>query len=185
MVMGFPGTTDHFLTSYGLEETMNITNKLVYEIRTVKINILRDEMASSQEIKIKYASKYASCSNYWKKSNEQNKALKNLNTLGLKKEIERTYSNWAKDKAPKYAEALPLIKKGYSDRAPYMSARTYIAEGLVSGPELLKMAHIVGDSLKLLDDSKNADRKLVSFHIDKDVFLKLGQLKFEMGLWPL
>jgi len=29
--------------------------------------------------------------------------------------------------------------------------------------------------------SKNADRKLVSFHIDKDVFLKLGQLKFEMG----
>lgn len=29
--------------------------------------------------------------------------------------------------------------------------------------------------------SKNADRKLVSFHIDKDVFLKLGQLKFEAG----
>ena len=29
--------------------------------------------------------------------------------------------------------------------------------------------------------SKNADRKLVSFHIASDVFLKLGQLKFEMG----
>ena len=29
--------------------------------------------------------------------------------------------------------------------------------------------------------SKNANRKLVSFHIDSDVFLKLGQLKFEMG----
>lgn len=29
--------------------------------------------------------------------------------------------------------------------------------------------------------SKNADRKLVSFHIENAVFLKLGQLKFEMG----
>ena len=29
--------------------------------------------------------------------------------------------------------------------------------------------------------SKNANRKLVSFHIDSDTFLKLGQLKFEMG----
>lgn len=95
MVLGFPGTTDHFLTSYGLEETMNITNKLRYEIRTVKINILREEMAASQETKIKYASKYASCSNYWKYSNEQNKALKNLNTMGLKKEIEDEYRAWA------------------------------------------------------------------------------------------
>ena len=96
MVMGFPGTTDHFLTSYGLEETMNITNKLVYEIRTVKINILREEMAAAQATRIKYASKYASCSNYWKYSNEQNKALKALNTIGLKKELEKDYSEWAR-----------------------------------------------------------------------------------------
>lgn len=29
--------------------------------------------------------------------------------------------------------------------------------------------------------SKNANRKLVSFHIDNGTFLKLGQLKFETG----
>ena len=29
--------------------------------------------------------------------------------------------------------------------------------------------------------SKNANRKLVSFHIDNATFLKLGQLKFETG----
>lgn len=29
--------------------------------------------------------------------------------------------------------------------------------------------------------SKNANRKLVSFHIDNALFLKLGQLKFETG----
>ncbi|MBQ1408597.1 MAG: S46 family peptidase [Bacteroidales bacterium] len=159
MVMGFPGTTDHFLTSYGLDETMNITNKLRYEIRTVKINILREEMAASQDTKIKYASKYASCSNYWKYSNEQNKALKNLNTMGVKKEVERVYNLWAKDKDPKYAEALPLIKRGYADRAPYEAATTYLAEGLLSGPEMLLQAVRFARNIEALNDPKYAEHK--------------------------
>ncbi len=169
MVMGFPGTTDHFLTSYGLEETMNITNKLRYEIRTVKINILREEMAASQETKIKYASKYASCSNYWKYSNEQNKALKNLNTMGVKKDIERTYSVWAQGRDPKYAEALPLIKKGYAARAPYMSAISYLSEGLLQGPELLLQGFRVGRTLETYSDPKFADRKdMINERINAD-----------------
>ena len=159
MVMGFPGTTDHFLTSYGLEETMDITNKLRYEIRTVKINVLREEMAASQETKIKYASKYASCSNYWKYSNEQNKALKNLNTMGVKKETERMYKIWAQDKDPKYAEALPLIKKGYADRAPYMAATTYLAEGLLTGPEMLLQAVRFYTNIEAMDDPRYAEHR--------------------------
>ncbi len=157
MVMGFPGTTDHFLTSYGLEETMDITNKLRYEIRTVKINVLREEMAASQETKIKYASKYASCSNYWKYSNEQNKALKNLNTMGVKKDVERAYKAWAQGKDPKYAEALPLIKKGYADRAPYEAATTYLAEGLLSGPEMLLQAVRFYKNIEALSDPKYSE----------------------------
>ena len=175
MVMGFPGTTDHFLTSYGLEETMNITNKLRYEIRTVKINILREEMAASQETKIKYASKYASCSNYWKYSNEQNKALKNLNTMGVKKDIERTYNAWAQGKDPKYAEALPLIKKGYAARAPYMSAISYLSEGLLQGPELLLQGFRVGRTLEVYSDPKFADKKDMineSINTDAEEFYK-------------
>ena len=159
MVMGFPGTTDHFLTSYGLEETMDITNKLRYEIRTVKINILREEMSASQETKIKYASKYASCSNYWKYSNEQNKALKNLNTMGVKKETERIYKIWAQSKDPKYAEALPLIKKGYADRAPYEAAISYLAEGLLTGPEMLLQAVRFYHNIEAANDPRYADRR--------------------------
>ena len=143
MIMGFPGTTDRFLTSYGLEETMNITNKLRYEIRDVKINILRKEMASAQKIRIQYASKYASCSNYWKYSFEQNKALKNLNTMGVKQQIEADFTKWANaNKDPKYKEALPLIEAGYQNRKPYMEARMYLTEALL-GTELPNFAYMV------------------------------------------
>ncbi len=141
MVMGFPGTTDHFLTSYGLEETMDIVNKLRHELRTVKINILREEMAADQATRIKYASKYASCSNYWKYSDEQNKALKNLNTMGVKKEVEKEYSEWARfQRSPKYSNALGLIKEGYAARRSVREATMYLNEGLISGSEALSLA---------------------------------------------
>ncbi len=155
MVMGFPGTTDHFLTSYGLEETMEITNKLVYEIRTVKINILREEMAADQATRIKYASKYASCSNYWKYSNEQNKALRNLNTMGLKRDVEREYMDWArKQRNPKYSRALDLISNGYAERRTAEEASLYLREGLLSGPELLLRAFRVGSTFETIQDPR-------------------------------
>ena len=168
MVMGFPGTTDHFLTSYGLEETMNITNKLVYEIRTVKINILREEMAASQATRIKYASKYASCSNYWKYSNEQNKALKALNTMGVKKEVEKDYMQWASRQTnPKYSRALDLIKKGYAARATVEEAQLYLREGLLSGPESPLFAFRISNTFKkVLENDPKADLSFIQGYID-------------------
>ena len=168
MVMGFPGTTDHFLTSYGLEETMNITNKLVYEIRTVKINILREEMAASQATRIKYASKYASCSNYWKYSNEQNKALKNLNTMGVKKEVEKEFTQWASRQVnPKYSRALSLIQKGYAARATAEEAQLYLREGLLSGPETPLFALRISNTFKkVLENDPKADLSFLQNYID-------------------
>lgn len=137
MIMGFPGTTDRFLTSYGLDETMNITNNLRHKIRTVKIDVLREKMAESQETRIKYASKYASCSNYWKYSNEQNKALRKLNTKKQKQEIEAGYMAWARQqKDGKYVTALDLLQKGYEARQNAQIASMYISEGILRGPEL-------------------------------------------------
>ena len=159
MVLGFPGTTDRFLTSYGLEETMNISNDLRYKLRTVKINILRKMMNDDQAVKIKYASKYASCSNYWKYSNEQNIALKKLNTMKLKKEVEQEYYDWALDKDPKYRNALNLIKQSYADRSEVQAAITYLDEGLLEGPELLYQAVLFGRSIKAMLAETNLDQR--------------------------
>lgn len=158
MVMGFPGTTERYITSYGLEETMNVTNKLRFEIRDVKIKILREEMQSSQKVKIQYASKYARCSNYWKYSEEQNKALKNLNTMGVKKDIEKDFMKWAeKNSDPKYKESLSLVENAYKNRAQYAVARMYLIEGLISGPELPYFAYQCSGLITALE-SKDQDK---------------------------
>ncbi|KWW29829.1 MAG: Peptidase S46 [bacterium P3] len=159
MVLGFPGTTNHYVTSYGLSEVMDVTNKLRHEIRTVKIDILRQEMAASQATRIKYASKYASCSNYWKYSSEQNKALSNLGTMEIKRDIEGRYRQWARNKAPKYAEALPLIEKACEEMRPYNEARMYLIEGLLDGAELPFEAYQLGVLMNRIADEKDAERK--------------------------
>ncbi len=160
MVMGFPGTTNHFLTSYGLKETMEVSNTLRYNIRSVKINILRQEMRRDQAVKIKYASKYASCSNYWKYSNEQNIALKKLNTMALKLDIESEYRAWAKDKDPKYLKALDLIEGSYADRRELQEALIYLDEGLLEGPELLYQSYLFGRSIKAICNETNPDKRI-------------------------
>jgi len=170
MIMGFPGTTNRFVTSYGLEEVMDITNKLRYEIRTQKINVWKAAMNADQAVKIKYASKYASCSNYWKYSNEQNKALKALNTIGVKQDIERRYNEWAKGKDAKYQNVLSEIEKMVKARKPYMAARTYLAEGLLSGPELPMQAFGMYNMLMQAEEQTSLqDKQAIMDEIMKDV----------------
>jgi len=186
MIMGFPGTTQRFLTSYGLKETMEVTNKLIYNIRSVKINVLRKEMAANQEIRIKYATKYAQCSNYWKYALQQNKALQKLNTMQVKQDIEQKYSDWAaKQENPEYAKALPMIKTAYENRRNAEQAQIYIAEGLLSGPELLLFAyrqtnniaeyHAEKDLAKKAELKKNLIKKI-------DIFLKNFDVNVERKL---
>ena len=167
MVMGFPGTTNRFLTSYGLDETMSITNKLRHEIRTIKINILREEMAADQATRIKYASKYASCSNYWKYSAEQNKALKALNTMGVKQQAEAEYSAWARSQAPKYSRAMNLIKDGYDARRDAREASMYVTEGLLSGSEApLFAARLANTFQREFEKDKKADLSIYNDYIE-------------------
>ena len=171
MVMGFPGSTDRFVTTYGLEETMDINNKLVHELRTVRINILREEMAADQAVRIKYDSKYASCSNYWKMANEQNKALQALNTMQVKRNVEKEYSDWARfQRSPKYNNALGLIKDGYAARRSVREAQLYINEGLIGGSEVLSLAIRIGKMMETNPefDFSTSEKMFNSFYKDYD-----------------
>jgi hypothetical protein len=70
-------------------------------------------MDKSDEIRIKYASKFARSSNYWKYSIGQNKGLKALDVVGKKQALEAEFTEWVnakKKRQKKYGEALDLIK---------------------------------------------------------------------------
>lgn len=154
MIMGFPGTTDRYTTSYGLQNTMDVTNDIRYKVRTVKLAVMREGMEKDQKTRIQYASKYASCANYWKYSFEQNKALKQLNTMGNKQAIEKQFTDWVNADASRkavYGNVLPMLEEGYADLKNYSIASAYAQEAL-AGPEAHLFAYRAGRMIMDLCD---------------------------------
>lgn len=163
MIMGFPGTTNRYLTSYGLEETMKITNQNRYDIRSLKLDIMKKDMLKDAKVRIQYAAKHAQSANYWKYSFEQNKALTKLNTMGHKQEIEKEYLNWAAKKSKrekKYGKALDMISKAYAERKNAMNASSYLREALLSGAEM-PIATIKLGGLKTLLEAETQDAEAI------------------------
>jgi len=164
MIMGFPGTTNHYLTSFGLKETMDITNANRYNIRTVRLAKMKEEMMKSDKVRIQYSSKHAGSANYWKYSNEQNKALKKLNIMGAKKSLEQEFSTWVnanETRKAKYAEALPLIEKVFTARSKDANLFSYYLECLLSGTELPSFSYGTSALKRELAKGKTADKKKI------------------------
>lgn len=155
MVMGFSGGTDRYMTSYGLKETMEVVNKWRYNIRSIKIDILRKDMKKDPKIKLQYASKYARSSNYWKYSYEQNIALRKLNTMGQKQAMETKFLEWAeKLQSKKYVDVLDTIEVVYERRREDALARQFLLEALLIGPDLPIFSF---QSISFLHQLKNED----------------------------
>ena len=139
MVMGFPGTTQRYSTSYEINNDM-LSNDARAKIRGIRQDVLHADMEASDEIRIKYATKYSHSSNYWKNSIEANKSLKALNIVGEKQKQERAFENWYRanpTRQNEYKDALSQIQKACD--ADRDNARTlmYINECFFNGMELL------------------------------------------------
>lgn len=160
MIMGFPGTTDRYLTSFGLKQTIDVTNKLRYEIRTEKLRVMKEGMVKDQKTRIQYSSKYASCANYWKYSKVQNEALKKLNTIANKKAIESDFSAWVAEndaRKQKYGNVLSSLESAFAKSTELAKARSYTFEAF-AGAEAHMFAAKLGGLGKYIDDPKQADK---------------------------
>ena len=143
MILGYPGTTDRFLTSYGVTLALEQFNPSIVKIRDKRLSIMKEDMDASAEVRIKYASKYKSISNYWKYYIGQSKGLKRLKVYDEKKAIENDFEKWLATKdeyKTKYGDALTYIKNAYAELTKYTKTRVYFTEGLLRGCEVISIA---------------------------------------------
>ncbi|MFO8236253.1 MAG: S46 family peptidase [Bacteroidales bacterium] len=143
MILGYPGGTSRYMTSYGVEETMKIVNPTRIKVREKKLEIMKEAMNASEELRIKYASKFSGSSNYYKYSIGQNEGLRRLNVIQEKKKLEDKFRDWV-DADPKreekYGEALTLISEAYEDRETFFRTYNYMAEALFQGAEIINFS---------------------------------------------
>ena len=114
MIMGFPGSTERYMTSYEIDYMLETDNPQRIFIRGERQQILRKWMDSDQAIRIQYASKYARSSNYWKNSIGMSRGIEKLNVRDKKEAQEIAFERWALQNTlpeERYIDALPLIEK--------------------------------------------------------------------------
>ncbi len=138
MVMGYPGSTNRYLTSDGVKFTMDLVNDTRIDVRKEKLQIIGDYMDTGDGPTIQYASKYARSSNYYKFSIGQNRGLKRLKVVDKKRSIEDEFRMWVSktdEREAKYGEALKLIHDGYSDTDDDKAIQ-FLNEAFLGGPEI-------------------------------------------------
>lgn len=143
MVMGFPGSTTRYMTSYEIDQMLEVDNPQRIYIRGERQAILWEAMEASDEIRIKYASKYAGSSNYWKNSIGMSRGIKKLGVKGQKQAQEAEFQKWANENTlPEegFIDALPNMKSAVANITPVEGTMQYLQEAMLRGIELIGVA---------------------------------------------
>ena len=169
MILGNPGSTDRYLTSYGVDLAIEESNPTIVKIRAEKLRIMREGMNASEKTRLQYASKYAGTANYWKYFIGQTKGLKSLKVADKKRRLEAEFKQWLDNNpamAEKYGESLPIIEAAYEKIGEVNLARWYMTEAVLRGPEILGYANRFNKLVELLEE-KDQDNEAIQKQIQQ------------------
>lgn len=142
MIMGYPGSTDRYLSSYGVQMALEKDQPTTVKIRGERLDLMKEDMDEDEEIELKYAAKHANVSNYWKYFIGQQAGLKRLKVYEKKKSTEDEFDQWVSKDAgrkKKYGEATKMLKEGYEQLSKYTLSRVYLNEAAM-GSEVIRFA---------------------------------------------
>lgn len=150
MIMGFPGSTERYMTSYEIDHVLNISNPNRIFIRGERQKLMMEDMVASEKVRLQYANKYAGSSNYWKNSIGESRGLRKLGVKGQKEALEARFRAWVNEdpaRQQKYGNALDLIKESIHELNPIFNYYQYISEALIRGTEIIDFASMADQML--------------------------------------
>ncbi|MDR1743348.1 MAG: S46 family peptidase [Dysgonamonadaceae bacterium] len=154
MIMGFPGTTNKYYTSWEVAERRDIDNAVRINMRNIRQKAMLKEMLKDPAVKIQYAAKYSTSTNAYKNAIGTNWAIDLRDFEALKKEQQDKLLKWAqKKKMPQYAQALDQMDNIVKQRGDYRFRSWMLNEGILRGVEFASAPTAAADSLlKALDE---------------------------------
>ncbi len=195
MIMGYPGRTSRYLTSFGIDQAINGRNPALIESFGLKLETWKSFMDKDPAIRLMYAAKYASIANTWKYYIGQTQGLKKLDVRGKKAAIESKFNEWVKidpRRQESFGQALNLIKEYHSEWDSQVVMATYAGLCLSGGAEFMGYAAGLNKQLSAYiaetDAKKKQDLKESILHdreefqkeynamVDKSVFVNLIKL---------
>ncbi len=146
MIWGYPGSTDRYLSSYGVIQKMDQLNPATVKLRDAKMKIMKAAMDQDPKVKIQYADKIAYLGNFWKKDGEESKALRRLKVPEQKQALEQAFLSWVnadEERKETYGTVIPTFEEVYREKTEKEYSKTwwYIIETtFFQGSEILTFA---------------------------------------------
>lgn len=159
MILGYPGRTNRYLTSYGIEQMVNKDYPAWVEASKVAMDVMKKYMDKDKATQLDYASQYASVANYWKNRAGTIDAVKKNGTVGEKQKTEEIYNQWAaqSDNEITYSNVLPDIKTYYQQISARNVERNY-ASIMQRNAHYIGIAYQLGSLFKTYADQDDAGK---------------------------
>jgi len=169
MTIGYPGSTSRYLSSYGILERRDAQNKPRYMTRELKQDVMIRHMRASEAVRIKYDSKYAQSSNYWKNSIGMNKCIDSIGLIQQKAAFEQKIRQWQDSTGYLKGKLdFDLLDRLYKKRFSAMRAMTYFSETFMRNDELTTRAMRVTRGMPLKGDSAKPKKQYITLKDNSD-----------------
>lgn len=157
MIVGFPGRTNRYLTSYGIEQMVNKDYPAWVEASKVAMDVMKKYMDTDQATKLDYASQYASVANYWKNRQGTIDAVNKNGTIADKRKLEDKFLVWAllPENEKMYGSVLTDLRANYTQMSNRNVERNYSSQ-LQRNAKYIMIAYQLGSMLKTYADQDAA-----------------------------
>ena len=127
MIFGYPGRTNRYEVSYGVDLAVNTTNPSIVAIRDLRLAIMKRHMDRDKSVYLQLTSRYSSIANYWKYFIGQTEQLQRLHVIDDKKKNEEEFTAWARSNGGD-PELMSKFAVAYADYKPYAKHAVYYNE---------------------------------------------------------
>lgn len=166
-VFGFPGKTTEYLPAIAVEKIMKEIDPARIAVRDVALKTLDEKMRADDATRIKYASKFASVANYWKKWIGEVEGLKKSNAV--EKKVMYEGSLVAKNSQVK--PTLDQLNKLYNDQSPFALNNAYYTE-VIKNAETLKLASDYYTYISSVESGRMDEKELTKLKTKLTSFYK-------------
>lgn len=156
LVIGFPGRTDEYLTSYAVKSKKDARNPAKVEVREAALAVMDAKMRKDEATRLKYASKYATIANYWKYWIGESKGLDKFNAVSEKEKYEAEFTkriNAKPELKAKYGDLLPRLRTLYAEVEPLGVLVDYNSEIFSRNVEMTTIAGILSQLVDVYNNN--------------------------------
>ncbi len=161
MILGYPGRTNRWMPSGGIQQNVEYAYPAWVEASKTSMDVMKSYMDKNEQVKLNYASSYASIANYWKNRQGMIDALTQHNTAASKQKDEKAFQKWASKKEnKKYEEVMSTINNYYAKNNENSRHNNYI--GLLLRTRIASIPYRLGNDINYYlqqNEAKQAELK--------------------------